>query len=461
MIVFLTLCYCSILFLLVKLKIIRLTLWWKLSPLVWLLLLLIVLFIPMQWGAPSGTVNVYQTVVEIIPNVSGEVVDVPVQGLVPLQVGDVLFRIDPVPYQAAVDRLEAELEGAKQGVLQLQASLQAASAAVTKAEEQIDVIKAEQEAAAANIAAAEAAEAEAGALRDKAAAVVTDLEAQFSFAESERDRIQALVAREAATPSQLDQAQVRVSGLQSTLTAARADVVAAEQSVARSRADVSAAQASAKTVDVRMQQAVDADLPMAQADEQAARLAAESTIEGVHTNVANVQAQLDNARYDLRETTVRAPSDGYVIGVTLRPGQRVANLPLRSWMAFVNTEKTKLAVGINQFVLRHVQPGQAAEVTFKLYPGRTIAAKVADIAYMSPGGQLQPAGEVPAAPSSSDPAVPFGVILELEEESFDISQLPGGAVGTAAIYTDRVTATHLIRRVMVRMQAWMNYVVPW
>jgi hypothetical protein len=48
MIIFLTLCYVGVLFLLVKVNIIKLNLWWKLSPLVWVLVLLIAFFIPMQ-----------------------------------------------------------------------------------------------------------------------------------------------------------------------------------------------------------------------------------------------------------------------------------------------------------------------------------------------------------------------------------------------------------------------------
>ena len=39
MIVFLTLCYVAVLALLVKSGLIRMNLWWKLSPLLWLLLL--------------------------------------------------------------------------------------------------------------------------------------------------------------------------------------------------------------------------------------------------------------------------------------------------------------------------------------------------------------------------------------------------------------------------------------
>jgi hypothetical protein len=40
--------------------VIRLKLWWKLSPAVWMILLLVVLFIPMQWGSPGGSVKVYE-----------------------------------------------------------------------------------------------------------------------------------------------------------------------------------------------------------------------------------------------------------------------------------------------------------------------------------------------------------------------------------------------------------------
>ena len=35
--------------------------------------------------------------------------------------------------------------------------------------------------------------------------------------------------------------------------------------------------------------------------------------------------------------------------------------------------------------------------------------------------------------------------------------LPGGADGTAAIYADSVAATHVIRKIMIRMDAWLNY----
>ena len=43
----------------------------------------------------------------------------------------------------------------------------------------------------------------------------------------------------------------------------------------------------------------------------------------------------------------------------------------------------------------------------------------------------------------------------------DIASVPGGAVGTGAVYTDAAKATHVIRKVMIRMQAWLNYLIPY
>ncbi|MEK6247740.1 MAG: hypothetical protein N2C12_06135, partial [Planctomycetales bacterium] len=72
MIVFLTLCYGVLLLIVSRLKGIKLTIGWKLSPLLFLLVCFVVLAVPMQWGAPSGNVNVFRYVIEISPNVSGE-----------------------------------------------------------------------------------------------------------------------------------------------------------------------------------------------------------------------------------------------------------------------------------------------------------------------------------------------------------------------------------------------------
>src|SRR6476620_5565914 len=102
--------YLTLLFAIVQLGIVRFNLFWKASPFIVLLLLNLGLFIPMGWGAPQGAALVVRYSVSIVPDVAGEVTEVPVAANTPLRTGDVLFRIDPVPFEAQVKAIEAQLK---------------------------------------------------------------------------------------------------------------------------------------------------------------------------------------------------------------------------------------------------------------------------------------------------------------------------------------------------------------
>lgn len=79
---------------------------------------------------PSGSFVVISRVVEVAPNVSGQVIAIPVETNVPVKAGTTLFKIDPAPFQYKVDQLEASLAGARQQALQLKANYEQASANV-------------------------------------------------------------------------------------------------------------------------------------------------------------------------------------------------------------------------------------------------------------------------------------------------------------------------------------------
>lgn len=110
MIAFLTLCYVGLLAVLVWLKILPNNLWTWLSAVAWVVLLFVVLFIPMQWGAPAGSARILTYTVQIIPNVAGPVLEVPVEANRPIKKGDVLFTIDPTTYEAALEATQAQLD---------------------------------------------------------------------------------------------------------------------------------------------------------------------------------------------------------------------------------------------------------------------------------------------------------------------------------------------------------------
>jgi hypothetical protein len=111
--------YLTLLFAIVQFGIVSFNPFWKASPFIVLLLLNLGLFIPMGWGAPQGPVIVVRNAVSIVPDVAGEVIDVPVAANAPLKAGDILFRIDPTPYVAQVKAIEAQLRLSKTRLAQM------------------------------------------------------------------------------------------------------------------------------------------------------------------------------------------------------------------------------------------------------------------------------------------------------------------------------------------------------
>lgn len=74
-------------------------------------------------------------------------------------------------------------------------------------------------------------------------------------------------------------------------------------------------------------------LGAAKATQQSAKLALDSEIGGVNTTVAQFQAQLYNASWELSQTSVSAPADGYVTVIALAVGDRA--LQAHSAMSFI------------------------------------------------------------------------------------------------------------------------------
>jgi multidrug resistance efflux pump len=312
MILFLTLLYVGVLLVLVKLKLLPWNLWTKISPVIWSLLLTVVLFLPLQFYAPSGPVLVLQPTVQIVPVVDGLVSEVAVVPNQRVAEGDLLFRIDPTKYQAQVKRLEAD----------------------------------------------------------------------FKLAETRLQQNREVVDRGLGKQVEVDRSQAQVDSL---------------------------------------------------------------------------VAQLAAARWDLDHTEVRSPGDGLLANVeALEPGARVVSFPLQSAMGLIR-DKRVLGTQIHQIYLRHIRPGQPAEVTFKVLPGQVFTAQVEFVVPANVLGQVAPSGAL-LTPREAVP-VPFFVRLVLDDEDVT-NKLPAGAVGTVAIYTGNMSAIYVIRRVMVWMDAWLNFIVP-
>lgn len=115
MIAFLTICYGAFYWLLfVKLKLFQRSAR-NVSVFVGVGVVLIggIVFMWLTFAPTTSDGRMYQYVIQILPNVKGQVVEVSVEPLAALVAGDVLYRIDPTPYQATVDQLKASTDQTK------------------------------------------------------------------------------------------------------------------------------------------------------------------------------------------------------------------------------------------------------------------------------------------------------------------------------------------------------------
>ena len=174
-------------------------------------------------------------------------------------------------------------------------------------------------------------------------------------------------------------------------------------------------------------------------------------------SVEQLRAQLVGAQWNLDKTVVRAPTDGYVTNLALRKGARVGNLQMAPVMAFIDTSDTVVGVEVAQNDSRFIVPGQAVEIAFKFLPGRIQTGRVEAVLQAVSTGQVQASGL--AVTPGPIQAVPFVVRVKLDDPAL-LRSLPAGSVGDAAIFTAHVTSTHVIRKVLLRQIAILNYVLP-
>src|SRR5262249_41717150 len=98
------------------------------------------LLLIMNYNHPFTTnARIYFAVTPVLPGVRGRVIEVPAQANTPLKEGDVLFRIDPKPFEYVIDQKKASLAEAEQNVKQLKASLDQATAAAGRAYAQLEL----------------------------------------------------------------------------------------------------------------------------------------------------------------------------------------------------------------------------------------------------------------------------------------------------------------------------------
>jgi multidrug resistance efflux pump len=352
--------------------------------------------------APSSNdVRVLKYVVQVIPQVRGRVLEVPVEPNRLVKKGELLFRIDPTPYQNDLTIAKARLAVDEAKFAQAGASLADASAGARELREQLRA----------------------------ASGQVSALQPRLELARLRVQQNRELVASGAGDRFALEQAEANVTELQAQLATATANEAQVSQ---RLSGQVNGEQAS---------------------------------VAGARAQIATAKAQVDasraevaNKQWDLDQTAVYAPADGYAINVQLRPGSFVAAFPVAPAMSFVEDGYQVIAL-YYQNELRAVEPGNEAEIALLTYPGRIIKAKVNSIVWAQGQGQVAQSGLLPQTGVVSPFPNRFPVKLDVVGEDRDLF-LAAGAAGDAAIYTNHGAAIHIMRKVIIRVGSITNFIIP-
>jgi multidrug resistance efflux pump len=363
---------------------------------------LTVMILTLNVVAPSSAkLRVYKYTIPIVSQVRGRVLEVPVEeGNRLVHKGDVLFRVDPTPYQLDVANLEAQLAVSQGGQRETEESLTGATAKV----------------------------AEARAAIAQSQARMSEVDAKLALARKRVDQNRELVASGAGNRFDLEQAEANLAELTGQRESARS---------AEAQARAAEAQALASVGGIRQ------------------RLGAK--VDGTYAQVAQIRAQLANARWLLEQTTTSSPCECYVINLQLRPGAFVAGLPLNPVMTLVEADGQIIAF-YAQNELTKVQPGDEAEFALDTYPGKIVKGKVDSVIWAIGQGQLPASGTIPMSALATQPPGTFAVKFDLADRDRQLF-LAAGAVGDAAIYTQHAQFLHILRKVILRVGSYMNYLV--
>ena len=366
--------YCGLIWLIfAKLKLLRLSL-----PITIVLaaagpLMIVALLICAQYFHPyTSNARVFQEVVPIAAQLRqpGRVTEVVVEPNQKVAVGDVLFKVDPIPYENTVAQLKAALEEARQGEQAAVASVALAEASLKRAESNLD------------------------------------------YATKDRDRTTQLLESKAISKEEFD--------------------------------------ASSNRYDV-----ADASLTQAIAALTQARL----SIDVAKAKIQQIESQLASAEYDLSQTTVYAPGDGFVTNLQLRPGMIVsgANASVMSFILDSSESNQGIVVAaFDQKNFLRIKPGNYAEVALFGYPGEIMTGRVVNTIDISGDGQLQASGVLPAD-LGSGPPTKFAVRIKLDRG--DELRMPGGSQAQVAVYTSDVQIAGIPIMFLIRANSWMRYLM--
>jgi multidrug efflux system membrane fusion protein len=300
--------------------------------------------------------SVWANYIEVAPQVTGWLVELPIKDNAFVKQGDLLFVIDPRPYEYALQQALSDQKDLEEQIIDERRRIAAQNSAVLAAGAAVTTSRTGIQTAGSNIDAARAAVG-----RAQAAAVAAA--AQLMLDTNDLHRIEPLLQKQYVTVEQVDHANTAVRVSQGRSDEAQAALVQAQAQLAQAT--------------LRHEEA------SSQAAESQAKLAQSiHTIDRVETLESQrpaKAAKVDSARLDLERTRVVAPFDAYVtslnisVGAYAHPGTPLFTLiDTRAWYVIANYRESKL---------KNIPIGAHVEVYLLGHPDRRFNGHVESVGF--------------------------------------------------------------------------------
>jgi multidrug efflux system membrane fusion protein len=270
--------------------------------------------------------NVRANFIEMAPEVNGRLIQLAVKDNTLARKGDLLFVVDPRPYEYTLQQALSDQEALDQQIVDAKRHIAAEGSAVDAARAAMDRSGTGVKTAATGVDATKAAV-------TRARSTVTNAEAQLTLATNNVHRIEPLLQKQYVTVEQVDQVRTAMQVAQGNYDEAQAALAAAE--------------AQQSQAVLRQQEAANG------VSESEARLGqAVHTVDTVDTLMSQRPARaarVQSARLDLERCRVVAPFDAWVTNLNISEGAYArAGSPMftlidtRNWYVIANYRESSL-----------------------------------------------------------------------------------------------------------------------
>jgi membrane fusion protein (multidrug efflux system) len=289
----------------------------------------------------------------ISARIAGHLSEVLVEDAQLVKAGDVLVKIDPRDYEVAVSQAQANLADAEASLASARTDLPIIS---TNTASQLQSAQSSRADANAGLLGAERQFEAAQARLQTAQAQVNEAQANYKKAADDAARYKLLVDKDEISRQTYDQAEQTAEAAKATVAAQNAAVLEARHNAGVAEAGIQQARAKIPQADASIQSAMTRPQQVSQS---------ESRVKSAAAKVADLQAQLDQAKLNLSYTIIVAPVSGIVGKKTAEIGQNVS--PGEQLMAVVPLEDIWVTANFKETQLRKMKPGQKVKFTVDAY----------------------------------------------------------------------------------------------